>query len=55
MKNIVNKKSQAVITYAVLIAFIAATLIVMFGYIQRRIQGVYQQAGDSIGEGELKD
>ena len=48
-------KSQMILFYAVLIAFVAVTLIIMSGYIQRRIQGVYQMAGDSIGEGELKD
>ncbi|UCC95651.1 MAG: hypothetical protein JSW40_02600 [Candidatus Omnitrophota bacterium] len=47
--------SQMVLTYAVLIAFVIVALIIMSTYIQRRVQGVYQSAGDAIGEGEQKD
>ena len=50
-----NKKSQAVVAYAALIAFVAAALIAMSVYLQRRIQGSYKQAGDSIGREEIKD
>lgn len=49
------RKAQMIIAYAVLIAFVIAALTIMFGYIQRRVQGVYQQAGDSIGGGEQLD
>ena len=54
MKNR-KSKSQVILTYATLIAIVIAVLIIMWGYIQRRVQGVYQAAGDSIGEGEQKD
>lgn len=54
MKN-KRSKSQAILTYAALIAIVITVLIIMWGYIQRRVQGVYQAAGDSIGEGEQKD
>ncbi|MCM8831726.1 MAG: hypothetical protein NC918_06020 [Candidatus Omnitrophica bacterium] len=53
MKKI--KKSQSFLMYAALIFFVVAALIIMFPYIQRRVMGVYQSAGDAIGEGELKD
>lgn len=49
-----KNKSQAFLVYALLIAVFAATLIVLSGYIQRRVQGIYQAAGDSIGDGEQK-
>lgn len=48
-------KSQSVLIYAALIAVVAVTLIIMVPYIQRRVMGVYQAAGDSIGEGEQRD
>lgn len=41
--------------YATLIAVIAGVLVIMFSYISRRVMGVYQSAGDSIGGGEIKD
>lgn len=50
-----KRKAQDILVYATLIAAIAATLVIMSGYIQRRIMGVYQQAGDGIGGGEIKD
>lgn len=53
MKNI--KKTQTILIYAALIFFVVAALIIMFPHIQRRILGLYQSAGDAIGEGELKD
>ena len=50
-----NRKSQAVVIYAALIAFVAVTLIVMSVYLQRRIQGSYKAAGDAYGREEIKD
>jgi len=50
-----KNKAQTALVYAALIAFVAITLIAMFGYIQQKVQGVYKQAGDSIGEGEISD
>jgi len=52
MGRCLKRKSQAILTYAAVISFVVIALILMSGYIQRRVQGVYQQAGDSIGEGE---
>jgi len=52
MMLIKMRKSQNVLVYALLIGVIAVTLIIMSGYIRRRIQGVYQMAGDAIGDGE---
>ena len=49
-----KNKSQMILIYAALIAFVAVTLIVIAPYIARRVQGLYQQAGDAIGEGEQK-
>jgi Flp pilus assembly pilin Flp len=43
------------LVYSALIAFVAAALIIMFSYIQRRVMGTYQQAGDAIGEGEQRN
>lgn len=50
-----KKKAQEFLVYAMLIAVIAAVLVLMSGYISRRVMGVYQSAGDSIGGGEIKD
>ncbi|MDD5070464.1 MAG: hypothetical protein PHV17_07015 [Candidatus Omnitrophica bacterium] len=45
-------KSQMVLFYAALIAFVITALLVLFPYIQQRVQGSYQTAGDAFGEGE---
>lgn len=50
-----KKKAQDSLVYAVLIAAIATALVIMSGYIQRRVQGVYQSTGDAIGGGEIKN
>ncbi|MFA7677326.1 MAG: hypothetical protein WCY34_04065 [Candidatus Omnitrophota bacterium] len=50
-----KKKSQTVLIYATLIAFVVATLMLMSGYIQRRVQGLYKQTGDAYGDGEIKN
>ncbi|MFA5008565.1 MAG: hypothetical protein WC546_05030 [Candidatus Omnitrophota bacterium] len=50
-----KKKAQDFLVYATLIAAIAVTLVIMSGYIQRRVMGVYQSAGDAIGGGEIKN
>jgi hypothetical protein len=47
-----KNKSQTILYYAVLIAFVAAALLVMSGYIQRRIMGSYKEAGDRFSDGE---
>jgi Flp pilus assembly pilin Flp len=53
MLQIINKKkSQAVLYYAALIGFVAVTLIIMAGYIQRHIEGSYKKAGDAFGDEE---
>jgi Flp pilus assembly pilin Flp len=51
MKN----KAQSYLIYAALVALIAASLIIISGYLRQRIQGSYKQAGDALGMGELKD
>jgi Flp pilus assembly pilin Flp len=48
-----KSKAQTALVYAALIGFVVIALIAMFGYIQQKVQGVYKQAGDSIGEGEI--
>ncbi|MDD5584943.1 MAG: hypothetical protein PHV55_07810 [Candidatus Omnitrophica bacterium] len=48
-----KSKAQTALVYAALIVFVAAALIAMFGYIQQKVQGVYKQSGDTIGEGEV--
>lgn len=50
-----QKKAQEFLVYATLIAVIAAVLVLMSSYISRRVMGVYQSAGDSIGGGEIQD
>lgn len=50
-----RSKAQTALVYAALIAFVAIVLVAMFGYIQQKVQGVYKQAGDSIGEGEVSN
>ncbi len=47
-----HDKAQSTLTYAALIAFVAMTLIVMSGYVQRRVQGSYKQAADAFGDEE---
>ena len=49
-----QKKTQMMLMYTALFAFVVTALLIMAGYIQNRIQGVYQSAGDAIGDGELK-
>ena len=48
-------KSQAILAYVALIAFVVTTLIVMSGYIQSKIQGTYKMAGDVFAEWEAKE
>jgi len=48
-----NSKSQAMLAYAALIALVVVALLAMSGYIQRRVQGSYKNAGDSVGQGEV--
>ncbi|MBU2103206.1 MAG: hypothetical protein ABH865_01340 [Candidatus Omnitrophota bacterium] len=50
-----KNRSQAILVYASLIAFVAVALLVMSRYIQQKVQGVYKQAGDGIGGGEQLD
>lgn len=38
-----------VLAYALLIAFVAAALLAMAGYMRKRIQGKYKEAGDTFG------
>ncbi|MCK9614626.1 MAG: hypothetical protein M0R48_03875 [Candidatus Omnitrophica bacterium] len=53
--NIINlKSSQTILMYAALIAAVAFGLVMISTYLQRHISGVYQQAGDAVGEGEQK-
>ena len=47
-----HKKSQTILYYALLIAFVAFALTVMAGYIQRRVLGSYKEAGDRFSDGE---
>ncbi len=49
-----NKKSQMMLMYAALITAVIIGLIMISSYLQRHISGVYQQAGDAVGEGEQK-
>jgi hypothetical protein len=46
-------KAQAMLAYAALIALVVVALLAMSGYIQRRVQGSYKNAGDSVGQGEV--
>lgn len=48
-----NSKAQAMLAYAALIALVVVALLAMSGYIQRRVQGSYKNAGDSVGQGEV--
>jgi hypothetical protein len=52
MNRKISRKSQTILYYAVLIAFAAAALLVMGGYIQRRVMGSYKEAGDRFSDGE---
>ena len=47
-----HHKAQNILVYAALITVVATTLLIMAPYIQRRIQGVYKQAGDGYGDEE---
>lgn len=46
-------KTQTIIIYAALIAFVVAALLAMSTYIQRSIQGTYKAAGDGWGDEEF--
>jgi len=48
----INKKSQAILGYALLIAVAVAAIIVMSVYMKRRIQGSYRKSVDVFGQGE---
>jgi Flp pilus assembly pilin Flp len=50
-----KKKAQEALVYSLLIGVIALVLMIMFGYISRHVMGAYQQTGDAIGAGEVKD
>ncbi len=50
-----KNKSQAILTYAALIAAVAVALVTMFMYMQRRVQGSFKQSADSIGLEEQKN
>lgn len=45
-------KSQAILSYALLIALVVAALIAMSVYIKRRVQGGYKKSADVFGQGE---
>ena len=47
-------KSQAILVFTLLILFVAAALITMAPYIQRRIQGSYKQAADAFSTGSTQ-
>lgn len=47
-----KNKSQSILIYAALIAFVVAALLAMSSYIQRSIQGTYKAAGDAFGDEE---
>jgi hypothetical protein len=55
MRMITKNKSQSMLAYAGFIAAIITALIMISTYLQRHISGVYQQAGDAVGEGEQKN
>lgn len=42
-------KSQAILSYALLIALVVAVLITMATYIKRRVQGGYKKSADVFG------
>jgi len=48
----INKKSQAILGYALLIAVAVAAIIAMSVYMKRRIQGSYRKSADVFGQGE---
>ena len=48
----INKKSQAILGYALLIAVAVVAIIVMSVYMKRRIQGSYRKSADVFGQGE---
>ena len=48
----INKKSQAILGYALLIAVVVAAIIAMSVYMKRRIQGSYRKSADVFGQGE---
>ncbi len=54
MFRLCKKKCQMMLMYAALIAAVAFGLIMIASYLQMHIAGVYQQAGDAVGEGEQK-
>jgi len=47
-----KNKTQTIIYYAALIAFVVGALLLMANYIASRVQGSYKDAADSYGEGE---
>lgn len=46
------KKTQAIITYALLIALVVVALIFIAHLIQGRLQGQYKKTGDVFGQGQ---
>lgn len=55
MCDVKTKKCQMILMYAALIAAVAFGLVMISSYLQRHICGVYQQAGDAVGEGEVSN
>lgn len=55
MSNKVQNKAQSYIMYATVVAIVAISLMIIWGYLQQRVQGSYKQAGDALGQGEVKD
>jgi len=48
----INKKSQTILGYAVLIVVVVAAIIAMSVYMKRRVQGSYKRSADVFGQGE---
>lgn len=45
-------KGQDLLFYTAVIIMVGIVLLILSGYIQSRIEGIYRGAGDAFGEGE---
>ena len=48
-------KSQSILAYAILTVLMVGAMLVMAGYIKRRVQGSYKKAADVFGNQEQFD
>ncbi len=51
MKINAFRRSQSMLTYAAMVAFLIAAAMMTFFYVRRALQGKYRESADVFGEG----